>query len=174
VIAGILGQSDVDVIDNLVAGMEVLQVGCWQGHDTAALARSARRVVTIAPRLGLDHTGFRDQISMWATIQRFYSVADRTLIMPGELFDVISSFTPGQFDVAVIDMMTLVAPDLARMFNSVRLVAEKIIVIGTAFRQMDAYMPGMTELGYTIEQCGRVWVFDPEPAAQPDESKEEG
>jgi len=173
VIAGILWQSDTDVISNLVAGMEVLQIGCWQGHDTAALAREAVRVVTIGQRPGLDHTGFADQVSMWAVIQRFYRVADHTLILQGDLGDLVSSFTPGQFDVAVIDLTALGSPDPAQMFNLAQQVASKIIMIPSAFRQFDTYAAGMPALGYTAEQCGRVWVLDPAPAPEPAETKEE-
>lgn len=162
-IAAQIDDRDVVVISNLINGLDVLQVGCWQGHDTAALARSAARTVTIGQRPGLDHTGFRDQLSMWSVIQRFYSVADRTLILPGTVPELVSSFTAGQFDVAVIDMTALGVPDPGQIITLIRMVANKVIIIPAGFQQMAAYAEGMAEIGYTVEQCGRVWVFDPAP-----------
>ena len=170
-IAAQIDERDAAIVSNLIRGLEVLQVGCWQGHDTAALARSAALVVTIGQRPGLDHAGFRDQVSMWAVIQRFYAVSDRTLILPGAVPEVIGGFTAGQFQAAVIDMNALGTADPGQMITLVRMVAEKVIIIPAGFAQMATYAAGMAGIGYTIEQCGRVWIFDPAPAPAGDESK---
>jgi len=174
VITGILDQVDADTITRLTASLEVLQVGCWQGHDTAALARGAKLVVTIGQYPGLDHTGFRDQVSMWATIQRFYAVADHTLILPGAVDQLVSGFTPGQFEVAVLDLAALGGPDPVVMLNLVRLVTNRVIVIPARHQQMGKCAEAWILAGDTVAQYGRVWVFEPAPAEDQDESKDEG
>lgn len=173
-ITGILNHADAEVITRLTASLEVLQVGCWQGHDTAALARGARRVVTIGQCQGLDHTGFMSQVSMWGTIQRFYTVADHTLILPGDVPSLLSTFTPGQFEVAVLDLAALGGPDPHVMLNMVRLVAERVIVIPALHQQMQSCAAAFAEAGDTVTQYGRVWAFEPGPAKDQDESKDEG
>lgn len=171
-IASVIGQSDLTVIANLVAGMEVLQVGCYQGHDTAALAHVAARVVTIGQHQGLDHIGFRDQISMWAVIQRFYAVADRTLIFQGDPGYLLSTFIPGQFDVAVLDLFAL-NEAVPNMYPALLApLAARVIVIPTRYQDWPGWSVLMKDLGYTCEQAGRVWVFDRAPVAAQAETKE--
>jgi len=174
VITAELREPDAAIVTGLVKGAEVLQVGCWQGHDTAALARSAARVVTVAQCPGLDHTGFRDQVSMWAVIQRFYSVADHTLILPGEVHALLGTFTPGQFDVAVIDFNALGHLAVGDLMTAITIAAKGVIIISDHYQQFTTWAPAMAKFGYTALQYGRVWVFEPAPAEDQDESKDQG
>lgn len=171
-IAAQIDDVDAAVISNLIDGLDILQIGCHQGHDTAALARSAARVVTIGQCPGLEHTGFSDQAAMWWTIQRFYHVADHTLLLRGEVFRHLHTFAPGQFDVAVIDMRASGAYDPDHLAGLLRILANKVIVIPAASTVGPTWSGVMKECGYRFEQVGRLWVFDQVPAETENETKE--
>jgi hypothetical protein len=171
VIASVLREADTRVITNLVAGAEVLQVGCWQGHDTAALAKVAACVVTIGAHPMLEHAGFADQVSMWVTIQRFYRVADRTLLVQGEVPALLGMFAPGQFDVAVLDLNALGHLVFPNLLIPLKIVAGRLIVISDRYQDWAMWTSAMAELGYSAEQCGKVWVFDPAPAGTETETE---
>jgi hypothetical protein len=160
VIAAQIGEAEAEVIGNLVDGMEVLQVGCYQGHDTASLACSAARVITIGQCPGLDHAGFSDQGAMWWTIQKFYGVVSRTLLLPGSAHMLLQTFVPGQFDVAVINMNTCPADDPSVLLALISAVASKVVVIPTGSTAWSTWAGAMADYGYGIEQCGRLWIFE--------------
>lgn len=163
---------DAEVIASMVHDAEVLQLGCREGFDTATLARTAHRVVACGQHPGIEHAGFQSAASMWVTVQRFYAVADRSLLLSGKVRQVLDSFTPGQFDVVVIDCGALQGQIDVPMVQLVRAIAGKVIVLPGTYGSWDTWQGTMAPLGFRCEQAGRVWVFDRIPTDAEIESKE--
>lgn len=167
-------QDDYQVIGNLVEGLEVLQIGCHQGHDTMTLARGAARVIAVGQREGLPVGGFRSQVEQWHVIQRFYGTGERTLLLTDAVASVLTSFVPGQFDVAVVDYSAWPAQDPFGLIPVAYHLAAKIIVLGMTSMDLRAEVAQVAVHGAVIEQSGHLTVIDrPGPAAG-DESKGDG
>lgn len=172
-IATVIDEADAAVIAGLIDGMEVLQIGCRQGFDTAALARSARRVVTIAQRTDLDHAGFSGPGGMWQVIMRFYAVADHALLLPGDPWALLAAFTPDQFDAVVVDVDALTGPVSDTLLRMISVVTSRVIMVPGRNGQWNTWGPAMAQLGYTVAQYGRVFVFEPATAAETEKNEDE-
>lgn len=167
-------QDDYQVIGNLVEGLEVLQIGCHQGHDTMTLARSAARVIAIGQRQGMPIGGFRTQVEQWNVIQRFYGTAERTLLLLDTVNSVINSFVPGQFEVAIVDYSAWPDPEPFGLIPAAYHLAARVIVLGMANMDLRAEVAQVAVGGAVIEQSGHLTVIDRPSPAQSNEGREEG
>lgn len=169
--AVISGADWASVID-LTDGLDVVQIGCWEGHDTAAIARFAARVVAVGQNPEVAHGGFPSPFAQWRVITQFYGVAGKTLMLTDSPSVCLAAFVPDQFDVAVLDLSAFPAAGVYGLIPATAHIAQSVIVIPVPLTGLDSDIEQTRAMGRTVRTLGGLWLIETPETEEKIESKE--
>lgn len=172
-IPAIAGAQEWAAIIELTDGMDVVQVGCQEGHDTVAIARFAARVVACGQRPNIPHGAFSSAYEQWRTLTRFYGVANKTLMLMDYAAICLSTFVPEQFDVAVLDLTAFPAAEACGLISQAAGKAQTVIVIPVLMPELDREIKQVISLGRTVRAHGGLWLIETPEIEETIESKDE-
>lgn len=99
---GWLGETEALLLCSLAEGRDVLEIGAFQGRSTAALARGARRVVSVDWHRGDDGSGWGWTLPAFSGHLTRLGLWDRVIPVVGRVEDV-APLLAGPFGLVWID-----------------------------------------------------------------------
>lgn len=165
--------ADWESIIELTDGLDVVQIGCWEGHDTVAIARFAARVVAVGQNPEVAHGGFPSPFAQWRVLTSFYGVAGKTLMLSDSPSVCLAAFVPDQFDVAVLDLTAFPPAGVYGLISATARIAQSVIVVPVSGPAVDVEMSQMYGMGRTVRALGGLWLIETIETEDKTESKEE-
>ena len=102
-IEGWLTESEGNALAALAAGRTVLEIGSWKGRSTAAIARTASRVLCLDTFRGDVMTGRQDTLRAFLANMEAAGCRDKVDLMIGRVQDVGHLLAAGSFGLVFID-----------------------------------------------------------------------
>ena len=108
---GWLFDNEFRMLSKLAEGKRVLEIGCFQGRSTVALAQTAKSVVSVDYFHGDDYTAsvghvdtpaVRKQV-MNAWMENTSHVEEKCSLFMGDMYNVLPLLTPSDFDFIFYD-----------------------------------------------------------------------
>lgn len=168
-----ISAADQAALIDLTDGLDVVQVGCREGHDTVAIARFASRVVAIGQAAELSHAGFPSPFAQWRTLASFYKVADKTLMLIDAPMVCLAAFVPEQFDIAVLDLTAFPGGGVYGLMPATARIAQTVAVIPVHVTGLDSDFEQVRAMGRTVRTLGGLWLIETPDIEDETKSKEE-
>lgn len=130
---GVYGNSTSNVgwamIESMVTGRTVVQLGFGYGHDTARIALHASHVTALGQSPHVGHLGYLSPLDQWADILYVRCVRHKVHHASIGLDHAAWAFTPREFDVAIVDLSALQVHDLHAAIEVAAFLAPVIVVL---------------------------------------------
>lgn len=147
------------LIEHLVSGRSVVQLGYGYGHDTARLALHAQYVTSLGQSPHLAHTGYLSAGDQWADVLEVRMVRGKVHSSCVPVEQIYYNFTPREFDVAIVDLTALQVSSLSVAVEAAAFLAPVVVVLQPSHWIIADSIAGLLGDHWACDAQGNLFVL---------------